>query len=202
MATTELKSSSTSQIKSTKRTSTNRANRDSHHDWDVNKNKSIISRQDMYDDINNTCMDKFCRLFSKLPMLSPFGPFRASWDVLVMFMLIYTSLEVPFTLGFGIELQLTGKYYKFGFIALFIDICLLTDIVLNFRTAFFDKYDDLRLITNPTKIAKKYIKAWFVLDLFTSFPFEFILPDSINYQSNNDQQFATYFKVLRIFRLF
>eukprot|EP01084_Bolivina_argentea_P229909 387923_1 len=50
--------------------------------------------------------------------------------------------------------ELHGKYNKFGIIALLIDICLLIDIIFNFRTAYFDKYDDLRLITNPTKIAK------------------------------------------------
>eukprot|EP01084_Bolivina_argentea_P229908 387922_1 len=136
---------------------TSSAPRDSRHVW-KNRNKSTITQSQQHiwaqSESKMSIPNKICSLCSKLPMLHPFGPFRCSWDVLVMIMLIYTSLEIPFTVGFGITLELHGKYNKFGIIALLIDICLLIDIIFNFRTAYFDKYDDLRLITNPTKIAK------------------------------------------------
>eukprot|EP01083_Nonionella_stella_P290192 987500_1 len=200
ITTERLKSSSATDLKSK---ASKHQERDSRHDWSSSKNNSMISKSDIWDE-DEECLDSFCHLFGKLPMLNPFATFRCTWDVFVMFMLIYTSLEVPFTLGFHITLDLSrGEYFEFGVLALVIDICLCIDILFNFRTAYFDKYDDLRLITNPKRIAKRYFKGWFWIDFLTSFPFEFlILPDRDVEDTNAEGNVTTYLKMLRIFRLF
>lgn len=84
-----------------------------------------------------------------------------------------------------------------GIIAFSIDILLLIDIGLNFRTQYYDKWDRLLLHTDPFDIAKRYFKGWFWLDLATSFPLEFIVDE----EGNHSTGFTTYIKVLRIFRL-
>lgn len=121
---------------------------------------------------------------------------NSMWDFLVMIMLIYTCFELPFTIAFNIHLNFSNSdVLPFAIIAISFDILLLFDVILNFRTAYFDKYDDLRLVTNAKSIAKKYIKGWFFIDFLTSIPLEFVVPPE---QSN----IASYLKLLRIFRLF
>eukprot|EP01083_Nonionella_stella_P000797 2284_1 len=132
----------------------------------------------------------FCHFLNFLPILHPVGPLRCSWDAIVMIMLVYTSIEIPYTLAFEIDLTLDDT---FGIIAFSIDLILCIDIIFNFRTAYFDKFDTLKLIINPTIIAKKYLRGWFAIDLVTSIPLEFIIPLANNV--------TTYVKILRVFRL-
>eukprot|EP01084_Bolivina_argentea_P213517 362597_1 len=67
-----------------------------------------------------------------LPILHPHGNLRISWDCVIMIILIYTCVEIPYSLAFGIDLTLDDGW---GVIALFIDCLLLFDVTLNFRTA-------------------------------------------------------------------
>ena len=183
---------------------------------------SIIRKQPTIEDethnafILSQCFCFLCRLSSSLT-LHPVGPFRCFWDLFVMILLIYTSIEIPFTISFG-----QADIIKY--IGLFVDGFLLLDIFLNFHTAYFDKYDNLRLVTNKkvcpflhfllsrhsnhlqlTKyICKKYFRTWFLIDFITCIPFEFIFDadeTAEQQQSENTSQAFTYFKVLRIFRL-
>eukprot|EP01083_Nonionella_stella_P082929 229099_1 len=125
----------------------------------------------------------------KLPIFHPYGPTRIVWDTFILCALLYTSLEIPLTIAFELTLTLSNTL---GIIAFSIDMLLLLDVALNFRTAYFDKYDRLRLILDPLMITKRYLRGWFLLDFLTSFPFEFILHGRTNF---------VYFKILRIFRL-
>ena len=76
-----------------------------------------------------------------------------------------------------------------------IDIFLCIDIVINFRTAYFDEFDPLQLITSPKYIAKKYLKTRFLFDFITSFPFEFI------FNRSTTQNIAEYIQALRVLRI-
>eukprot|EP01084_Bolivina_argentea_P126710 224294_1 len=131
-----------------------------------------------------------CRVSSSL-LLHPKGPFRNIWDLVVLVVLLYTSFEVPVSIAFG---QSVGaKYFD-----LIIDIFLLTDIILNFHTAYFDKYDNLHLVTDKKLIAKKYVSGQFLIDFITCIPFEFLTPEADNEYSNHP---LSVIKILRIFRL-
>ena len=54
-----------------------------------------------------------------------------------------------------------------------IDFLFISDIVLNFRTAYYN--DDFEMILDKKLIRERYLKSWFPLDLFASFPFEIIM---------------------------
>ena len=83
-----------------------------------------------------------------------------------------------------------------------IDVWLLIDICINFRTAYVDKYDHLHIITSPKSIAKRYIKSWFFLDLISSLPLEFIIPIFLGQAPDDDDRtLSEFFKILRVFRL-
>ena len=77
---------------------------------------------------------------------------------------MYTCIEVPTTIAFEIELNL-GQ--PFGTIAFLIDMLLLIDCCINFRTAYFDKWDKLTLIISDVAIVKKYLYGWFFFDFIT-----------------------------------
>ena len=61
-------------------------------------------------------------------------------------------------------------------------------IILNFFHSYLDKAKG-EVIINPKKIAKHYLKGWFLIDFISSFPFELILENS------------NFLKLLRIIRI-
>ena len=77
-----------------------------------------------------------------------------------------------------------------------IDCFLMLDILLNFRTGFVDKYDQLHIIADPKAIRNRYLRTWFLLDLVSSFPLEAFVP----LFANDDDTYTELVKVLRIFR--
>eukprot|EP01084_Bolivina_argentea_P053394 98006_1 len=151
---------------------------------------STIRRETLFDDYKNKFTKCFCFLchISASLILHPVGPFRSVWDMFVMLLLVYTSIEIPYIMSFG-QSDLT---LYFG---LCVDSFLLIDILFNFHTAFFDKYDRLRLVTNKKSICKHYLTTWFLIDFITCIPFELI-------PAETESGFTEYIKVLRVFRLF
>ena len=139
----------------------------------------------------------------RVPVLHPFGVFHCVWDIVVMLVLVYTCMEVPMTLAFNIELSLSDIT---GIMSLSFDILLLTDIAVTFRTAYFDKWDRLNLVANPGSIARRYLCGWFVIDLFTSMPFEFMVGTDSNAASDlfdvfRMLRFVRIIKMLRLFKM-
>ena len=155
-------------------------------------NKSTVRRRMISDDNGNISIKKRC--INYIPVLHPVGPFRCIWDSIIMIVLLWTCIEIPYSLAFGITVQLG---HPMGNISFTVDILLLIDVVLNFFTAYFDRFDHLRLVISHKKIARRYIKSYFFLDLFTSFPFEFM----INQNQNIDVRLFGLFRVLRIMRI-
>ena len=115
------------------------------------------------------------------------------WDCMVMIVLIWTCIEVPFTLAFNIDLTLN---MPLGVVSFCIDCFLLMDVLVNFRTAYFDSMAPFTLIISEKEIAKHYAKTWFIVDLFTSLPFEFMLPN------NSGTKIVKLFRIFRLLRLF
>ena len=112
---------------------------------------------------NDNSKRKTCFVFR---IMNPMGTFRNFWNFIVTFLLLYTCLEIPYTLAFNINLTLN---HWSGILAFSIDISLLVDIIINFRTAYFDNYDSLVLITDPKKIAKKLAFIHTIFFFFLSF---------------------------------
>ena len=86
---------------------------------------------------------------------------------------------------------------RFWVFNLIIDCFLMVDIILNFRTGFVDKYDQLHIISDPKLIRKRYLRTWFLLDLVSSFPLEAFVP---LFRSDDEDTYTELVKVLRIFR--
>jgi len=142
-------------------------------------------------------LDKWDRL-NITTIIHPFSTFRFIWDSFIMLIIIFTMFEIPLTLSFGIE---TGDIHtRYGIFVLTIDLCLCCDLITNFRTGYFHKHDELRLISDPRRIAKRYLCGWFFIDFLTSFPFEFLTPRDIDL--GGAPALLRALRVLRLVRLF
>ena len=77
-----------------------------------------------------------------------------------------------------------------------IDATFMTDMVLTFLTGFRDKSMVGGLVTSKKSIAKRYLKGWFIVDLFSTFPFQII---ELIYTSQRNSSSLN--KLLRLLRL-
>eukprot|EP01084_Bolivina_argentea_P146242 256137_1 len=135
---------------------------------------------------NSTCWNVscfLCELWAHFPTFHPMGPFRCMWDVFVLLVTTYTIFEIPFTLTFGTTETII-------FTSVTIDVIMTIDIFLNFHTAYFSKFDSLRLTTDKRSICKKYLRRRFIFDFIATIPVGLL-----------SQTHLWYFKFFRIFRL-
>jgi hypothetical protein len=95
----------------------------------------------------------------------PDSPVKIYWDGLLAILVIYTSLSVPYRIGFAVEA--TGAL---GAFESFINYIFLFDILVTFRTPFLNRRGVL--VTDEWKIARAYVGGNFVLDVVSSFPFD------------------------------
>lgn len=58
-------------------------------------------------------------------------------------------------------------------IDLIVDIMFLIDILINFRTTYVNKHD--QVVAHPGKIALHYFKGWFLIDVVAAIPFDLML---------------------------
>lgn len=75
-------------------------------------------------------------------------------------------------------------------VQLIVDLSFLTDMYLNFRTAYIDKRGNL--VTNRRRIARAYFSKWFLPDLISVLPLHFFL--------GSWSELTTLFKLLRVVR--
>jgi hypothetical protein len=82
-----------------------------------------------------------------------------------MFLLLYVATALPYNIAFVDFESGTAWYY----IDLYVDICFILDLFINFISAYYDKEN--KLVTDNKIIAKRYLRTWFVIDLIAAFPF-------------------------------
>ena len=67
----------------------------------------------------------------------------------------------------------TFNHGPLAFIDLIVDIMFIIDILINFRTTYINKND--QLVSHPGKIALHYFKGWFLIDVVAAIPFDLML---------------------------
>ncbi|CAI0416766.1 unnamed protein product, partial [Linum tenue] len=113
-----------------------------------------------------------------------------TWEAFLVFLVYYTAWVSPFEFGFLVRpsglLTITDNI---------VNAIFFVDIVLTFFVAYLDKTSYL-IIDSKKEIATRYVTTWFLLDLISTIPSEFvrvILP-------NNLQSYG-YVSMLRLWRL-
>lgn len=125
-------------------------------------------------------------------LFHPKSSFKMLWNILIMFLLVYTATIFPYRLCFN---MLQSHEWKLA--DAIIDLIFLTDVFINFNTALISISE--RIIYSRKAIAKHYIKSWFFIDFFSSIPLDFIL--SSNGTSSAYNRFLRIFRVSRIYRI-
>ena len=102
-------------------------------------------------------------------LIMPESRFKTTWNIIIILLLLYTAIFVPFKIAFisekdGIIMQI----FEWT-----VDILFGVDIFINFISATVDKNTNT-IIFDRKKIAINYIKSWFILDLIACFPFQLL----------------------------
>jgi len=104
-------------------------------------------------------------------VLHPTTKLRRYWDFLQIFLLLYIAISVPYRIGFSEPSY--GAWYMIDF---FIDMYFYIDMVLNFFTAYWESGDDddFHYVTSLWKIQKHYLKGWFLPDVISLLPIDYV----------------------------
>jgi hypothetical protein len=101
-------------------------------------------------------------------LIYPNNNLKITWDVFILFLLIWTATVVPYNIAF-----LPYRPNIWVVVDLLMDICWFIDIVLIFFTAIKIPGTN-RYIINKRDIAYRYIRGWFTLDVITTIPWSLI----------------------------
>ena len=123
-----------------------------------------------------------------------------SWDILMLFTLIYLAISIPFYIGFYIAITGALVYIEFA-----VQVTLLLDIFVTVNSSYFVKGF---LVVSRKKIFCNYMKGWFWLDILSSFPYNWLLRSPLQnevFDYNTDffkfSQILSLVKILRLVRV-
>jgi CRP-like cAMP-binding protein len=116
--------------------------------------------------------------------------FTGLWDIFSMVLIVYSCITIPYRLGFGIEANASEQIVDYAVDSIFMFDCMLT-----FRKAIVM---DSVLIVDTGVLRTQYFKGWFLLDFFSSFPFNLLL--GVFFDLDNPDA-ARILKLIRVFRM-
>ncbi len=115
-----------------------------------------------------------------------YSPFKAVWDWIILLLVIYTAIVTPYNAAFLLDAETQTSNgesvpksnrdrYKEPLIIidLIVDVMFIIDILINFRTTYVNKNDEV--VSHPGKIAVHYFKGWFLIDVVAAIPFDLLL---------------------------
>ena len=116
-----------------------------------------------------------------------YSPFKAIWDWIVLFLVMYTAIVTPYMAAFVLtrdtkettsEHQSRSTLIPIGedplvIVDYIVDVMFIVDIFINFRTTFVDSNDEV--VSDPCCVAVHYMKGWFIVDLLAAIPFELLI---------------------------
>jgi Ion transport protein len=88
------------------------------------------------------------------------------WDLLILVLVLYAAITVPFSIGFDVVAK--GSLAIFEFAG---DCIFIMDLILSFFVTFTKNGI---LVTSLKDIFYSYVTGWFILDLFATFPVDWI----------------------------
>ena len=97
-----------------------------------------------------------------------YNKWRVRWDYIVMLLACLNCFMVPVEIAVDIEFM-QETWYKF--INLMIDTIFILDIFANFNTSFEENQET---VFDRKRIAKKYIKTRFTVDVLSAMPLDFL----------------------------
>ena len=123
---------------------------------------------------------------SCIPIINDMDKYKLVWDMFILLLAVLTSFAVGFELVIT-ELNKSTLYRTISFTG---DFLFLIDILVQFRTTYFSVEGEE--VREWRKIAKRYIKGMFFIDLIATIPWSVVDQDLL--------KLLKIFKVTRITR--
>ncbi|KAJ3275367.1 hypothetical protein HDV01_000659 [Terramyces sp. JEL0728] len=133
-------------------------------------------------------------------------PFLKRWDALALLLLFFTASVTPFETAF-IDTNSNGAVNIDTLFLLnrFVDLIFFLDMFVQIRTPYRDARTG-KLVLDSSVIATRYLASWFVLDLVSVLPFEYmnyIFPmKATNLSTLKILRFVRLFRLLKLLRVF
>ncbi|KAL7669052.1 hypothetical protein ACOME3_009723 [Neoechinorhynchus agilis] len=130
-------------------------------------------------------------------IIHPCSNFRFYWDIIMLSLLMVNVILLPMVIAFFHNNSNDPPWTTFNLVS---DTLFLLDIGINFRTGvILNNYVD-EIILNPRQIAVHYLKGWFIIDMLSSFPVDYIFLLLEN--SGRGYQLARTGRAIKAIRLF
>ena len=95
-----------------------------------------------YQGPHHTLIDALLQMLT-WDVIDPLGYFRINWDMMIILLLVYIALVIPFVVGFGVLLQAGSPLGTWEHI---VDSLFMLDVLLNFRTGIVSKCGERKII--------------------------------------------------------
>ncbi|CAF2207460.1 unnamed protein product [Rotaria magnacalcarata] len=130
-----------------------------------------------------------------------YSPIKAAWDWLILLLVIYTAIVTPYTAAFlmhedGPSKPRSRSSRALNVIELIVDVMFIIDLLVNLRTTYVKHNEEL--VTRASKIAKHYLKGWFLIDVTAAIPFDILFS---LLQTNGGGESTTLMGLLKTARL-
>ena len=128
-------------------------------------------------------------------IILPTNKYRLAWDLFLLALILYVGITTPIRIGFNADAS-----SLLADVEIAIDFIFLTDVVINFLTAYKrPSSSDFEYEMRLPEIAKQYLAGWFILDVFSSIPFDLFY--DANEEGGGSSNIGSYSRVLKVFRL-
>jgi len=95
----------------------------------------------------------------------PFSPLWFLWNIMLIFSISVNAIMIPYGIGFEFDFSL-HPLLIFGLVV------YILDIPIRIRTGILNNH---KISTDSNAIFRDYLNKWLLLDVITTFPFEFVL---------------------------
>lgn len=122
-------------------------------------------------------------------LFHPEHTIKILWDTYLLILTLFLAYWVPFSLSFLEDTTEAMEFFEF-----LISLSFLFDILMNFNTSYYSKG---ALVTSRSKIFKNYLTGMFWVDIFSSFPYEWLSNPPLQ---NGSIKSPSYFGIMKLFR--
>jgi len=99
-------------------------------------------------------------------VIDPRTEFRKKWDIVMIVLLLFTATVTPWEVGMGVPTEMSGLFI----VNQMVNLAFIFDMVMNFMLAY--QNEEGAWVMEHSKIAKIYMKSWFILDFVSVLPFD------------------------------
>jgi hypothetical protein len=134
--------------------------------------RSLARRAIATDDETDVDREIASNLWRHHRMLPPNSRFRHYWDYSMVCLVLYNLILTPMQLGYFRSVFFADAAIPFFVVDVMMWLAFVIDIVVNFRTSFYD--EDHQIVLSAKVVAARYRSGWFMYDLLASLPYHLV----------------------------